>query len=229
MKNMSTMKKTFWELPLVMTLLLASSCLKEVNNTIALPEIGTAANVIPEEIRDEFESQMNIYEGTNPPDITSSFVLSDFVLLYSSDGISSGGIYADQFMKFYNKIGNTYEYKGTQGGGEEYSPSVVVVGSGSKFTAYYVSTNNHYDGESWSEEANLISGIITDRGITDVTYAFIILDKYDPKGTIMEVNEYRIFDDRDGVAEFVNWDTTKSISAESDSSKQISKLSKSHK
>lgn len=195
----------------IMMTALFSSCLKNYNSTIALPEIGTAANVIPEEIREEFESKMDIYEGTNPPDITCSFVISDFILSYSSDGASSGKKYADQYMRFYNKNGNTYEYMGTQGTLEEYSPSVVVVGSGNNFTAYYVSTSNHSDGDAWTTEANLISGRITSDGIEDVTYAFIILDKYDPDQTIMGINEYRIFYDGDGLADYYDWEGTKSF------------------
>ena len=46
---------------------------------------------------------------------------------------------------------------------------------------------------------------MTDQGIKNPMYAFIILDKYDPDNLSMDVNEYRIFSDKDGMAEFVDW------------------------
>ena len=37
--------------------------------------------------------------------------------------------------------------------------------------------------------------------------AFIMLDKYDPMHKIMDVNEYRIFKDSDGLAVNNNWNS----------------------
>ena len=196
-------KVLYFLLALAPVTLILSGCLKEYNSTIALPEIGTAANVIPDEIRTEFESKMSIYEGVNPPDITSSFTLAQYICDYSSDGYKPSNL-ADRFMAFYNRKGNVYEYSGAQGDGTQYSSHVVVIGSGADFTAYFISDSEHEDG-TWAKRADLFSGTMTDQGIKNPMYAFIILDKYDPENVIMDVNEYRIFSDKDGMAEFVDW------------------------
>lgn len=185
-----------------------SGCLKQGNVTIALPEIGTASNVIPDEIRDEFESKMDIYEGTNPPDITCSFVIAENELYYSSDGYVSR--FSDKSMKFYDKRGNRYKFKMKQNTSRSESTDVVVIGSGDNFTAYYTKRTED-DDNTWSVTADLISGTMSSNGIRNIKHAFIMLEKYDPANVLMEVNEYRVFIDGDGLASFVDWDYTKSV------------------
>lgn len=201
------------KLRLIITIVMAvfgvTGCLKDHNTTVALPELGSAANVIPEEIRTEFESKMDIYEGLNPPDISCSFVMAKNTLLYSSDNYS--GSFYDKYMKFYKKNGNTYEFKQKQGTEESHSSSVVVIGSGDMFTAYYTSESSDPTQNTRSVKANLISGRMTATGIRDIKHAFIMLEKYDPNHKLMDVNEYRIFYDADGLAKFVDWDYTKAI------------------
>lgn len=207
----------------IMMTALVSSCLKNYNSTIALPEIGTAANVIPEEIRDEFESKMEIYEGTNPPDITSSFVIADNKLHYSSDGYN--GNFADIYMKFYNKRGNRYEYESKQRDSHGEASGVVVIGSGDSFTAYFTEYEDYGDGVTWSVSADLISGKMTSNGIRDIRHAFIMLEKNDPDDKLMDINEYRVFYDGDGLASFVDWDDTK-VCQSSVLHKGLSKMAK---
>ena len=214
------MKRLLWTLSLsVMTVMMLSGCLKEGTDTIALPEIGTADNVIPEEIRVEFKERMPIYEGITPPDITSSFTLSKYICDYSSTSYKPENL-ADRFMAFYKKEGNTYEYSGKQGNGVQHSSHIVVIGNADKFTAYFISDDQHDDG-TWSTRADLLSGTMTEAGIKDVKYAFIVLDAYDPENKYMDVNEYRIFSEEDGLAEFVDWmDADTKSSAEEDNSEE---------
>lgn len=208
------------ELPNLMLLslisLLIMGCLKDGNETIALPEIGTASNVIPDDIRMEFESKMEIYEGANPPDITGCFVISPEKLYYASDRDKAPTSFADSYFAFYNRKGNTYEYKEKQGNSEGYSPLVTVIGSGDGFTAYFISDTQNHDG-GWIRQSTLITGTITSRGIENIKYAFIALNVYDPENNIMDENEYRIFYDGDGIASINNWDYTKACQDESDS------------
>lgn len=191
----------------IMMTALSSSCLKNYNSTVALPEIGTAANVIPEEIRDEFGSKMDIYEGTNPPDITCSFVIAENELYYSSDG-HTGNFY-DIYMKFYNKRGNRYQYKAKQRETHSEASDVVVIGSGDNFTAYFTNKIVYDDGVTWCVSADLVSGTMSSNGIRNIRHAFIMLEAHDPNDILMEENEYRIFYDGDGLASFVDWDDTK--------------------
>lgn len=208
----------------IMMTALFSSCLKNYNSTIALPEIGTAANVIPEEIRDEFESKMDIYEGTNPPDITCSFVVAENELYYSSDGYT--GNFYDYYMKFYNKRGNRYQYKGKDVKSHGEASDVVVIGSGDNFTAYFTSKSVRDDGVTWSVMANLVSGTMSSYGIRNIRHAFIMLEAHDPNNILMEENEYRIFYDGDGLASFVDWDDTKAYQPVSFSSEVKSSTAK---
>ena len=188
----------------------ASGCLKNDNETIALPEIGSAASVIPSEIRDEFESQMEIYEGTNPPDISGSFVISPVRLYYATDRDKAPTSPADDYITFYNKKGNTYEFQSKQAGARSYSPNVIVIGSGNNFTAYFTERTDYDDEDSWLIQSTLISGTITARGIENIKNAFIALDVYDPKNHIMDENEFRIFYDADNISLFTDWYYTKS-------------------
>lgn len=190
---------------------LLSGCLKNGYMTVALPEIGTAASVIPPEIRSEFESKMTIHQGVNPPDITSSFVIAKNSLEYSSDNITDNDNWADHYMAFYNRNGNTYQYKGKQVNSEESASSVVVIGEGANFTAYYTAKTTRSDGVTWSTTTNLISGTMTSTGIKNIKHAFIMVDKNDPNSLLMDVNEYRIFYDKDGLSDFTDWTTTRSL------------------
>lgn len=227
---MSNKKRLFRILSLcILTNFLAPGCLKNDNTTIALPEIGTAANVIPPEIRNEFESKIEIHEGVNPPDITGSFIISKTMLKYSSDGASTSTKWSDIYIAFHNKKGNTYEFNGKQNNSEEYSPSVVVIGGGSDFTAYFTTEQHYDDGKTWAVTADLISGTITGNGIRDLTHAFIMLKKYDPDDILMDVNEYRIFYDQDGLSSNHNWFQTKSSIESEKPDGSISIHSKSNK
>lgn len=195
---------------LSLIIFLMTGCLKTGNETIALPSVGTANNVIPEDIRQEFGAHMSIYEGTNPPDITGTFKISPMKLFYASDADHAPSSFADKYIAFYNKQGNTYEYKSKTGSQTGQSPLVTVIGSGDSFTAYFTERTKDDDGESWSVHATLISGTLTTRGIENIKYAFIMLDANDPNNKIMEINEYRVFYDGDGLANYENWDYTKS-------------------
>lgn len=210
-------------MPIIVSMML-SGCLKQGTDTIALPEIGTADNVIPEEIREEFKERMPIYEGVTPPDITCSFTLSKYICDYSSTSTKPENL-ADRFMAFYKKDGNTYEYSGKQANGVQYSPRIIVIGNADKFTAYFISDDQQSDG-SWATRADLLSGIMTEDGIKDVMYAFIILESYDPENKYMDVNEYRIFSDADGLAEFVDWMDVESKSSAEDGNFEESDIAK---
>lgn len=202
-----------------------SGCLKENNTTVALLEIGTAANVIPGEIRTEFESKMDIYEGTTPPDITSSFVIAENELSYSSDGYDAN--FADHYMMFYNKKGNRYQYKAKQVESISEASDVIVIGREDTFTAYFTSVHEYDDGVTTCVTADLISGRMTSSGIRDIKHAFIMLEKNDPDDRLMEENEFRVFYDGDGLAAFESWDYTKAQGASAVKSDEVSDLAKS--
>lgn len=53
--------------------------------------------------------------------------------------------------------------------------------------------------------SNILSGTITNNGISNYRLAFVMLEKNDPHNTLMDVNEYRVFEDGDGLAIKYNW------------------------
>lgn len=197
-----------------------SSCLYDNGETIVLPvdditlEQGmVSAEVIPTEIKERFTRYMTIYEGSNPPIITGYYVLDPLTTVYCSDerGYDVGEVIADLYIYFgeQNKW-NIDEYKEKQVGTIGTAKDVVIVGSGNHFTAYCtVEENLDEDGngkyETYAKTSLLFSGTLTDYGIENAQYAFIMLEKNDPLNEMMEENEFRIFKDGDGLASTCTW------------------------
>ncbi len=94
--------------------------------------------------------------------------------------------FADMYLAFFEHAnGIDLSYQSQQGGINESQELIEVVGSGNNFTAYFKSGNI----------STIISGTLSQDGIIDFYYAFIMLD----------VNIYRIFKDGDDFAEKQTW------------------------
>lgn len=194
--------------------LIFSGCLYDGGETIVLPindinpelEI-VSSEAIPSEIRSQFTNYMTIHEGSNPPIITGYYLLDPVKLVYTSDGdYEPGEVFADIYIYFgaQNKW-QIDEYKDKQSGSIGTAKDVVIVGSGKDFTAYYIVENyldydNDGSNESYAKTSVLFSGTLTQDGIEDAQYAFILLEAIDPLNEIMSENEFRIFKDGDGLA-----------------------------
>ena len=50
-----------------------------------------------------------------------------------------------------------------------------------------------------------MSGTMTNSGIKDFYRGILMLDKYDPNDNIMNVGDFRIFKDQDGLSEPTTW------------------------
>ena len=203
---------------------LAVGCLKEGEDTIILPPYpledkpttgygdGTTDAVIPESIRETFKNHMPIHEGKYPPVIEGQFLESPVVIVYTSDNqFEPGKLFADKYFAFTNQttdgICQGFFRELTATG---HADTIWIVGQGNKFTAFYVEKGTYNDSAgTWYITSNLVSGEVTTSGIKDFYQAFIMLDKYDPTHIIMDVNEYRIFKDEDGLAENDNWRESK--------------------
>ena len=206
------MKKHF--LILISITLIFSSCLYDGGETIVLPidDIDplkgmVSEGIIPLEIRDRFTRYMTIHEGTNPPIITGYYILNPVEIIYSSDGQYDKG---DTFADWYVYFGEQHkwiinEYREKQAGINGTAKDVVIVGNGNDFTVYYILesySDRNEDGtdETYTKQSVLFSGTFTSYGIDNAQYAFIMLDKKDPLGVIMDKNEFRIFKDGNGLA-----------------------------
>lgn len=212
--------RKFFILLIMTTLVALTGCLKEGADTIALPLGKIPDGVIPIAIRDQFEQYMPIYEGIAPPRIVGEYLAQPLTLVFTSDyNFDVGHVFAPQYFAFESQSSSGMaRYKERQGGGETEAPNVYVVGEGNNFTAYFISTSANYssDGElrSTSKMSTIMSGTLTNEGISNYRYAFIMLEKDDPNHILMEVNEYRVFEDGDGLVDLYDW--AKSIVKEGD-------------
>ena len=194
--------------------LIFSGCLYDGGETIVLPiddinpeqEI-VSSEAIPPEIKSQFTNYMTIHEGSNPPIITGYYLLNPLTTVYCSDyGYDVGEVISDKYIYFgeQNKW-QIDEYRQKQSGDIGTAKDVVIVGSGKDFTAYYIveeysDLDNDGVNESYTKASVLFSGTLTQYGIEDAQYAFIMLEAIDPLNKIMSENEFRIFKDGDGLA-----------------------------
>lgn len=194
--------------------LLVSSCLKDNSDTVLLPTGDLSVIVIPEQIRETLGEGMPLYEGTTPPDISGQYLCRPMTLVSSSISYDEiGKIYAPQYEYYAgHSTGHIRTYYCEQGSGHSTNgdTQLQIIGTGNQFTAYFVSeewSDRDDDGidESWTKQSTLISGILTDEGIEDYHYAFVLLDKIDPLERIINVGEWRVFEDGDGLAERYEW------------------------
>lgn len=205
------MRKERLLLFLVLIAIGLTGCLREGVDTIALPFGKIPEGVIPQEIREQFEEHMPIYEGVTPPDITGKYLNSPDLLVFTSDGqFYPGYEFAPQYISFRNQTPSgmaTFSEKQATIVSE--APEVYVVGSGNNFSAYFISNSTRYDDNgnvsSTSKMSTVISGTVTDAGIENYRLAFVMLEKDDPNYELMDVNEYRVFEDGDGLAIRYDW------------------------
>jgi len=192
-----------------------TGCLKEDMDTIALPVGKIPQNVIPDDIRNRLENYIDIYEGDNPPDITGEYIVYPNMLVYDSENSwDYEYMGATQLLSFKKQTSSgevTYMELDVFNNGYSLidETEMHVVGSGNNLTAYMITETKASDNSgnitSSSKKAVIISGTVTEAGIKNFQYAFVMLDKYDPNNTLMDINEYRVFKDGDGVAERYEW------------------------
>ena len=165
--------------------------------------------VIPEEIRDEIEEYIPIYDGMNPPNIEDAYFLSPQILIGSSRSFDYiGSEYAYEYQKYSNQdmANNTIDMVRVQGDGIEWAKGsgAFISGTGNNFTIYFI-----MEGESdgiWTKEAYIVSGTKTASGIKDLTCGFILTEKGDdPDGRLVDVGTFRFFTDQDGMSETTSW------------------------
>lgn len=186
---------------------IATSCLQEGYDTIVLNQVSPIDEVVPVEYRLQMEQYMPFYNGDNPPNVEGVYLVSPDVLVYSSieDDIP-GREYMDIKLKFsnQNEKTNILSYEDKQGNSNSISDSVVIMGSDDNFTAYIIATGTS-DG-IYKKTALVISGTKTSSGIKDYYKGFVMLDKGDdPDDQLIDVGEFRVFNDSDGTASNSNW------------------------
>lgn len=173
--------------------------------------------VIPEDIREQMEPFIPIYDGNNPPTIEGVFVIdSPEVVHDTTNNYKKGDTgFTPIYLRFLNQdfMNNTldYEERDVYNGkvvGESSGPGAFISGEGNNFSVFFSTTGvNHYDKYDISVKTSLvISGTKTDSGIKDVRYAFVLTDKgADPDHHVMDKGGFRVFKDSDDFASKATW------------------------
>ena len=166
------------------------------------------SSVIPDDIRETIEEYIPIYDGVTPPNIEGTYFIDPQILVASSrSGDYYGAHYSSEYDRFYNQdmTNNTISMVRVQGGGSEWGlgDGAFISGYDDKFTVYF-----DVEGESsgaYYKNAQIISGTLTSVGIANVYTGFLMKEKNDPYGYLVEVGTFRFFSDEDGMSEKADW------------------------
>lgn len=169
---------------------------------------------IPQEYLSKMSAYMPIYSGSTPPNIEGTYNLSKQIMVYNSDPNSSyqaGKKFVDYVSEFTKQdmTANTvqYRYEERNANGPLSSSEIVeakVLGQNNTFTIFTVTKANYTDG-AWTKNATILSGAMTNSGIKDFYRGILMLDKYDPNSNLMNIGDFRIFKDEDGLSEPTTW------------------------
>jgi hypothetical protein len=157
---------------------------------------------------------MPIYSGSTPPNIEGTYNLSTQIMVYNSDPNSSyqaGKKFVDYVSEFTKQdmTANTvqYRYEERNANGPLSSSEIEeakVLGQNNTFTIFTITKANYADG-AWTKAATILSGTMTNSGIKDFYRGILMLDKYDPNSNLMNIGDFRIFKDDDGLSEPTTW------------------------
>ena len=169
---------------------------------------------IPQEYLSKMSAYLPIYSGSTPPNIEGTYNLSTQIMVYNSDPNSSyqaGKKFVDYVSEFTKQdmTANTvqYRYEERNANGPLSSSEIEeakVLGQNNTFTIFTITKANYADG-AWTKAATILSGTMTNSGIKDFYRGILMLDKYDPNSNLMNIGDFRIFKDDDGLSEPTTW------------------------
>lgn len=200
-----------------------AGCLHEGDDTIVLPlpDGKIPYSVISEDLQDSLRIHgFEINEGTNPPNIEGTYLMTPMTLDYASDSVSLQ--FVDLTMTFSGQIPRglvTYtELQRThveQIDVDGRSIEANVIGEGDRFTAYCYQWVEQANGgaQQWRVKmATVVSGSVSTSGISDCQYAIIYLEREIADDSYQQAipgdGTYRLFHDGDMLAWRVNSSTT---------------------
>jgi hypothetical protein len=173
--------------------------------------------VVPEDVRDKMEDWMPIYDGILPPVVEGVYAINPMTTIhcedYPSGGYSPGRVMSyPHHVRFYNqnRLLNTIDMEEQEGLSYSSGTGCFISGSGNNFTVYFNTVGQSHGIDT--KTALVISGTKTEGGISDIYYAFVMVDKGDdPSNLLMAEGVYRVFNDGDGLAEATSWPTSVEI------------------
>ena len=168
---------------------------------------------IPEEYLSKMSAYMPIYSGSTPPNIEGVYLIHPSTRIYDSESNSiDPKNYADVIPEYteQNMTKNTVMYRYEQRNGSNVigtsdKVEAKVLGEGDDFTTYTIVITTTTGEDSWSKMATICSGTKVDGGIKNFFRGILMLDKYDPNNSIMDIGAFRIFKDDDGMSEYDQW------------------------
>jgi hypothetical protein len=193
----------FVPLLLVLLLFITSAC--NTNKTSKISDMITN-----EQIDQLKEDGLDIFEGSNPPNVEGSYLADSQYCIYSSDGDSEWYTY-DYYYNFTNQSGDTLTLAYNGGDSSDVSEGDIgyIMGEGQNFSVF-VESNGTYEEISYTT-VTVYSGTLDTDGIHDFEMGFILTKKSDdPYGYMMDVGDDRIFIEDDYLAEAVAWPYSKS-------------------
>lgn len=185
------------------------------NGTQYLTLVGSSEkkridHVIPPEYKEPMEPYITIYEGANPPNIEGVYFLTPVKIYHDSTyGYDVGTKFNDMYIRFFNQdmINNTLDYQEKQGKSEGKGTGCFISGEGDKFTVYFDIDETYYGSRTINlKKALVISGILTESGIQNCEYAFVVTYKSDdPDKELINPGDFRVFKDGDGLSTYTSW------------------------
>lgn len=179
------------------------------------PAVPAIEEIVPPTVLAEMKPYITIYEGNTPPNIEGSFFVDPQETVFCQDScFAPGYIVISNYIKFSNQnnTSRTLDYmEKNNSEGEDASSAVgsgaFITGNNNNFTVY-MNTEGTIRGIRY-KMAIVISGTKTSLGISNLQYAFLVVEKWDdPDNTIIvKENIFRIFKDKDGLASAVDWPT----------------------
>lgn len=170
-------------------------------------------NVIPDDVLDDLIHYIDVYYGTTPPNVEGCYLIDPFVTVYCQDqghgGYYPGDIVVSNYILFRDQdmVNNTINISELDA--KDYSTYSIgngafISGSGNNFSAFFTT-----EGKSrgiYTKTALLISGTKTSSGISNLHYAFVMVEKgYDPNHYLMDEGVFRVFKDQDGLSVNAKW------------------------
>lgn len=179
-------------------------------------------DVVPSDIREKLDDYIPIYTGVTPPTVEGAYYIEPFETVHCEDeghgGYDPGTIMKAMTIRFSNQdfTNNTVDYEEkvddlSEGEGK----GAFISGSNNNFTAFF-----NVKGQSegiYTNTALVISGTKSSSGISNLYYAFIMVEKgSDPNHDLMEEGIFRVFRDKDGLSVNTTWSRTAQPQVNSD-------------
>ena len=170
-------------------------------------------DVVPEDILVKMGPYIPIYRGSTPPNIEGTVYADPFAAVYCEDysngyggGFAPGTIVSSMYIRFSNQnmSYNTLDIDQVSGSSTSTGTGAFISGTGNNFTAFF-NTVGQSDGIS-TKTALVISGTKTASGISNLKYAFVMVEKgSDPEHLLMDEGIFRVFEDQDGMSQYTSW------------------------